>query len=290
MRPALCRGCRPLHYVATLPWKWLPLWWIYSKLNRRSKTADIKIVGQAPPLTSLHNCSICHYGPSSDRCGWVTRMRWRNNAMLHVGVRPQHVVWRGLGEPPTSNGGGFLNLRWSARSFSQFNVTNSSFTMRPSPPGLELPPWSCSHQSAAPQSVYLGGRAVAQAVSHQSLTAEAWVCPCGICGGQSGSGTCFSLSSSVFSCQYHFIVALYFRMSSGGWTLGLLQAADQRHCLTPSTRTIYVCLSIYLSIYLSTSLSIYLSIHPPAAYIYLHFHKPTHQCTYLHCMCTYRTK
>jgi hypothetical protein len=54
----------------------------------------------------------------------------------------------------------------------------------------------------------LGGRAMAQAVSHRLLTAEARVRipvnPCGICGGQSGSGTGFSLSSSVFSYQYIF--------------------------------------------------------------------------------------
>jgi hypothetical protein len=38
------------------------------------------------------------------------------------------------------------------------------------------------------------GRAMAQAVSHRPLTAEA---PCEICGGQSRIGTSFSLSSSV---------------------------------------------------------------------------------------------
>jgi hypothetical protein len=41
------------------------------------------------------------------------------------------------------------------------------------------------------------GRAMAQAVSHQPLTAEARVNPCEICGGQSCIGTSFSLSSSV---------------------------------------------------------------------------------------------
>jgi hypothetical protein len=56
------------------------------------------------------------------------------------------------------------------------------------------------------------GRATAQAVSRRPLAAEARVrarvSPCGICGGQSGTGTGFSSSSSVFHCQYHSTVAL----------------------------------------------------------------------------------
>jgi hypothetical protein len=57
------------------------------------------------------------------------------------------------------------------------------------------------------------GHAIAQAVSDRPLITEAqirtWVSPCGICGGQSGTGTGFSLSSSVFPCQYHSTTALH---------------------------------------------------------------------------------
>jgi hypothetical protein len=38
------------------------------------------------------------------------------------------------------------------------------------------------------------GRAMAQAVSRRSSTVEARVSPCGVCGGQSGTGTGFSPS------------------------------------------------------------------------------------------------
>jgi hypothetical protein len=48
---------------------------------------------------------------------------------------------------------------------------------------------------------------MAQAISRRPLTAEARfrsrVSPCGICGGQSGTETGFSPSTSVFLCQFH---------------------------------------------------------------------------------------
>jgi hypothetical protein len=55
--------------------------------------------------------------------------------------------------------------------------------------------------------IYRDGRATAQVVSRRPLAAEAWVRdrvnPCGICGGQSGTGTGFSPSYLVLPCQYH---------------------------------------------------------------------------------------
>jgi hypothetical protein len=51
------------------------------------------------------------------------------------------------------------------------------------------------------------GRAIAQVVSCQPLTADTQVCdqvsPCGICGGQSGTGIDLPLSPSVFPFQYY---------------------------------------------------------------------------------------
>jgi hypothetical protein len=58
----------------------------------------------------------------------------------------------------------------------------------------------------------MAGRAMAQAVCRRPLNVEAGVCarvsPCGICGGQSGTGTGFPPSSLVFPFQYHSTIAL----------------------------------------------------------------------------------
>jgi hypothetical protein len=55
--------------------------------------------------------------------------------------------------------------------------------------------------------------AIAQAVSCWLLTAEVWVhnqdSQCGICGGQSGTGTGFSPSPLDLPCQYHSADAPY---------------------------------------------------------------------------------
>jgi hypothetical protein len=83
------------------------------------------------------------------------------------------------------------------------------------------------------------GRAMARAVSRRPLTAVAWVrdrfFPCGISGGQSGTGiSFFSPSSSV--CPVNIIPPrIHTQIPSGRWTIGPVVAAVQRHCLTPST-------------------------------------------------------
>jgi hypothetical protein len=83
------------------------------------------------------------------------------------------------------------------------------------------------------------GRAMTHAVSCWPLTAEARVRAriilCVICGGKSDTGTGFSPRSSVFPCQYQSTVALHTHLYFGGYTIGPLVAAGQRHLLPPST-------------------------------------------------------
>jgi hypothetical protein len=71
---------------------------------------------------------------------------------------------------------------------------------------------------------------MAQVVSRRPLTAEARVrsriSPCGICGGQIGSGTGFSPSSSVFPCQYIIPPSLSKLISSGERVICLRKKAS----------------------------------------------------------------
>jgi hypothetical protein len=63
------------------------------------------------------------------------------------------------------------------------------------------------------------GHAVTQKVSRLPLNAvlrvRFRVSPCGICGEQSGTGTDFPPSSSVFRCQYNSSVALNSHITPG---------------------------------------------------------------------------
>jgi hypothetical protein len=69
---------------------------------------------------------------------------------------------------------------------------------------------------------------VAQEISCRPLTAEARVRSrdslFGICGRQSGTVTRFSLSASVFRCQYHSTLTLHIRVSPGGLSVDQLAA------------------------------------------------------------------
>jgi hypothetical protein len=96
------------------------------------------------------------------------------------------------------------------------------------------------------------GCAMALVITGWPLTTEVWVhasvSPCGVCGGQSGTVTGYSLSSSVFPCQYYSTMALHFHISSARWTVGLSEAAVQRHSLTSSTwTTVRQCLWTHIT-------------------------------------------
>jgi hypothetical protein len=68
-------------------------------------------------------------------------------------------------------------------------------------------------------SAVVEGCAMAEAVSCCLFTVEAsvhaLVSPCGICGGQFGTGQAFLLSSCVFPCQYHYTMAFHAHLPRG---------------------------------------------------------------------------
>jgi hypothetical protein len=78
----------------------------------------------------------------------------------------------------------------------------------------------------------VSGRAMAQAVSRRPLKAKARVSRSGSCGGQRGTGTGFSPSSSRFPCHYHCSMVPT-HISFGGWKIGPLVVAVKRRRLTP---------------------------------------------------------
>jgi hypothetical protein len=97
-------------------------------------------------------------------------------------------------------------------------------------------------------------RRLPQVLSCRTLTAEARVharvIPRGICCGQSGTGSGFSLNSSCFPVNiippglyiyiYIYIytyIYTYIYILPGGWTTGLLVETVERHILIPSTNT-----------------------------------------------------
>jgi hypothetical protein len=86
------------------------------------------------------------------------------------------------------------------------------------------------------------GRAMIHEFSCPSLTSEARLharsSQRGIYGGQISTGTGFSPSSLVFSCQYHVLVYSHITYIIGRLTTGPLKAAVHRHSVTPSTSAI----------------------------------------------------
>jgi hypothetical protein len=58
-----------------------------------------------------------------------------------------------------------------------------------------------------------------------------------ICGGQCGTGTGSSPSSSGFHFQHHFTVAIHTHILHGGWIIGPYLAEIQRHLLTSTLKT-----------------------------------------------------
>jgi hypothetical protein len=77
---------------------------------------------------------------------------------------------------------------------------------------------------------------------------QSHVRPCGTCGGRSGTGTGFALSSSGFPSQYHYITAPYSLVS--GCTIGPLAAAvPQKKNQSTATIKILIKVCIHLGVF-----------------------------------------
>jgi hypothetical protein len=86
-----------------------------------------------------------------------------------------------------------------------------------------------------------------------SLSVEVRFSPCGICGGQIGTGTGFSRSSSVFPCQYFSTVALHSHISI---TWGMNSGPAGGH----SSEASYLININHSKVYCNAALSVYLTI------------------------------
>jgi hypothetical protein len=122
-------------------------------------------------------------------------------------LRPEHTVVSVMGRYRISVSLSTTNPTWTDPDL----CAERPATNRLSHGTAFFPPKTRSSKSSLPSSLFNPtfyallispiGLAMAQALSSQPLTIEAWVrarvSPCGICGGQSSTGTGFSLISSV---------------------------------------------------------------------------------------------
>jgi hypothetical protein len=99
--------------------------------------------------------------------------------------------------------------------------------------------------------------------------------PCDICAGLIGTVACLSSSSSGCPCKYYSTVALHTHTHTrtrtrtrthththtyGGWRLGPLVAAVQRHNLTLFTRTPTWTMTVFKAVFQDTDISVFWNI------------------------------